>query len=92
MNISEILKALACDNLPRIEVDHDYKAAPENQAVEPSTGSWTHGETDSEDGERDSRFGVCFDCMKHFPPSDLMRMTHQIGNGDYSICGCTIPF
>ena len=69
MNYDEFFTASSRDNLPRIEVDHDYKAAPENQAVEPSAGSGTRGETDSEDGERDSRFGICPGCLSEYLPA-----------------------
>lgn len=62
MNISEILKAQACDNLPRLEVRHDNATASTDQAVESVSGSGTTGADAAECGAGDSRFGVCAVC------------------------------
>ena len=65
-NLTEICKALACDNAPRPEVDHVQELAiTGTDGSVPAGGS--HAEDDTDDGEALPRFGVCPGCMTYLP-------------------------
>lgn len=72
--ISEILKAQACDNLPRIEVSHDNETASTDQAVESVSGSGTAGADAAECGAGDSELGMCPRCK--FPVMEWQEFRH----------------
>lgn len=87
LNIGAILRADARDNVPKLEVIHGEElATAEADGSVPDCGP--DAADDADDGERDSRLGVCAECMSAFPETDV-----QVWADGFRRClPCGIPF
>lgn len=84
-DINEILRAQACDNLPR-EVSHDNQAASTDQAVESVSGSGPAAADAAEYGEGDQELGMCPRCK--FPVMEWQEWRHTYADNSYTHRKC----
>lgn len=90
IDISGILRAQACDNLPP-EVCHDDATASTDSALEPTAGIGTRAEDDAECGAGDQELGICSDCGK--PVTKSTGYIHAVpGFSPYAFHYNCIPF